>query len=118
MSLQYEPCKFEDSPPRPLEQSRYCLERVALQREVSWRPDASSFVLFSFACVAPLFFIPRLQPLPPFNVGGWRPFRNITPLSNLIRTLTTVPLPITLARDFRRMVERIRHGRVLFWVMG
>jgi hypothetical protein len=39
--------------------------RVDLQHETDWRPDASSFILFSFACVAPLFFIPRLQPLLP-----------------------------------------------------
>jgi K+-transporting ATPase A subunit len=75
MSLQYESSKFWDSPPRRLERRRYRLERVDLQHEMNWHPDASSFVLFSFAAAAPLFFIPRLQSLPPFNVKGWRPFK-------------------------------------------
>ena len=89
MSLQYESCKFWDSSPRPLERRRYRLARVDLQHEMSWHPDASSFALFSFAAAAPLFFIPRLQSLPPFNVNGWRPFKTFTLLSNFIGTLTT-----------------------------
>jgi hypothetical protein len=65
MSLPYESCIFCDSPPRPLERRRYSLARVDQQHGTGWGPDASSFVLFSFAAAAPLFFIPRLQSLPP-----------------------------------------------------
>jgi len=72
MSLQYEPCKFWDSPPRPLERRGYRLARVDLQHEMSWRTDASSFAFLSLTGAAPLFLIPRLQPLLPFNVSGAR----------------------------------------------
>jgi len=70
MSLQYEPCIFWDSPPRPLERRGYRLARVDLQHEMSWRTDASSFAFLSLIGAAPLFLIPRLQPLLPFNVSG------------------------------------------------
>src|SRR5215510_9760314 len=72
MSLQYEPCKFWDSPPRPLERRGYRLARVDLQHEMSWRTDASSFVLFRLISAASLFIIPRLQSSLPFNVSGAR----------------------------------------------
>src|SRR5262245_31314857 len=72
MSLQFEPCKFWDSPPRTLERRGYRLARVDLQHEVSWRTDASSFVFFSLIGAAPLFLIPRLQAFLPFNVSGAR----------------------------------------------
>jgi K+-transporting ATPase A subunit len=89
MSLPYESSKFCDSPPRRLERRRYRLARVDLQHEMSWRTDASSFVLFSFAAAAPLFYIPSLQFSPPFNNNGCRPLKNFTPHSNFIGTLTT-----------------------------
>src|SRR5262245_51851889 len=72
MSLQYEPCKFWDSPPRPLERRGYRLARVDLQHEMSWRSDASSFAFFSLIGATSLFIIPRLQSSPPFNVSGAR----------------------------------------------
>ncbi|HKC87663.1 MAG TPA: potassium-transporting ATPase subunit KdpA [Blastocatellia bacterium] len=72
MSLQYEPCKFWDSPPRPLERRGYRLARVDLQHKMSWRTDASSFVLFGLISAASLFLIPRLQSSLPFNVSGAR----------------------------------------------
>src|SRR5215813_7885272 len=72
MSLQYEPCKFWDSPPRPLERRGYRLARVDLQHEMSWRTDASSFAFLSIIGAAPLFLIPRLRPLLHFNVSGAR----------------------------------------------
>jgi len=72
MSLQYEPCKFWDSPPRPLERRGYRLARVDLQHEMSWRQYASSFVLFGLTSAASLFIIPRLQFSLPFNVSDAR----------------------------------------------
>src|SRR5215510_4627173 len=72
MSSQYEPCKFWDSPPRPLERRGYRLARVDLQHEMSWRTDASSFVLFRLISAASLFIITRLQSSLPFNVSGAR----------------------------------------------
>jgi len=72
MILQYEPCKFWDSPPRPLERRGYRLARVDLQHEMSWRTDASSFAFLSIIGAAPLFLIPRLRPLLHFNVSGAR----------------------------------------------
>ena len=72
MRLQYEPCKFWDSPPRPLERRGYRLARVDLQYEMSWRTDASSFAFSSLIGAALLFLIPRLQPFLPFNVRGAR----------------------------------------------
>jgi hypothetical protein len=72
MGLKHEPCKFWDSPPRPLERRGYRLARVDLQHEMSWRTDASSFVLFSLISAASLFIIPRLQSSLPFNVSGAR----------------------------------------------
>ena|SRR5215510_2966142 len=72
MSSQYEPCKFWDSPPRPLERRGYRLARVDLQHEMSWRTDASSFAFFSFIRAASLFAIPRLQSSLPFNISGAR----------------------------------------------
>jgi K+-transporting ATPase A subunit len=73
MSLQYELCKFEDSLLLPLERWGYRLARIDLQHEMSWRPDASSFVLFSSAGIAPLFLILRLQSFLPFNVKSRAP---------------------------------------------
>ena len=40
MSLLYEPCKFLDSPPRPLERWIYRLARVDLQPEMIRRRNA------------------------------------------------------------------------------
>ena len=77
MSLQYEPCKFWDSPPRPPERRGYRLARVDLQHEMSWRIDASSFALFSLISAVALFIIPRLQSFLPFNVSGAR-FQKLT----------------------------------------
>jgi len=108
MSLQHEPCKFWNSPPRPLERRGYRLARVDLQHEMSWRTDAGSFVPFGLISAASLFIIPRLQSSPPFNVSGARfqkpqaAFKFHRYVSDM---LAIVLAPAALMRAFWRVSE-------------
>src|SRR5262249_7755797 len=72
MSLQYEPCKFWDSPPRPLERRGYRLARGDFQQEMRWRTRAPSFPFLIIICAAPPLLLPRLRPFLHFNVSGAR----------------------------------------------
>jgi len=110
MNLPYEPCKFLDSPLRPLERWGYRLARVDLQHQMSWRPDASSFVLFSLACTALLSLILRSKSFLPFIVNNWRPFENPTPLSNLTEIMSIVLLSVALTRPCRQMIGRMKRS--------
>jgi Potassium-transporting ATPase A subunit len=117
MSMQYEPCKFWDSPPRPLERRGYRLARVDLQHEMSWRTDASSFAFFSLISAASLFAIPLLQFSLPFNVSGAR-FQKPHSAFKFHRYVCDL-LAIVLAPDaptrFLAVVGRIRRCQMAPW---
>jgi K+-transporting ATPase A subunit len=108
MCLHYEPCKFLDSPPRPLERRGYRLARVDLQHEMGWRTDAGSFLLFGLIIAAPLFIIPRVQSSLPFNVSGARfqkPHAAFKFHQYVSDMLAIVLAPAAPMRAFRRVSE-------------
>ncbi len=52
-----------------------------------------------------------------FNANGAHPYENPTPLSNLLELLSIVLLPAALTNTFGRMVQHLRQGWLLYWVM-
>jgi K+-transporting ATPase ATPase A chain len=52
-----------------------------------------------------------------FNANGAHPYENPTPLTNFLELLSIILLPAALTNTFGRMVQRLRQGWVLYWVM-
>ena len=52
-----------------------------------------------------------------FNANGAHPYENPTPLSNFIELLSIVLIPAALTNTFGRMVQHLRQGWMLYWVM-
>jgi potassium-transporting ATPase A subunit len=117
MSLQYEPCKFWDSPPRPLERRGYRLARVDLQHEMSWLQYASSFAFLSLIGAAPLFTIPRLQSSLPLNVSGAR-FQKPHSAFKFLRyvcDMLAIVLACAAPTRFLAVFGRIRRCQIAPW---
>jgi len=52
-----------------------------------------------------------------FNANGAHPYENPTPLTNLMELLSIALLPAALTNTFGRMIQHVRQGWVLYWVM-
>jgi K+-transporting ATPase ATPase A chain len=52
-----------------------------------------------------------------FNANGAHPYENPTPLSNFLELLSIILLPAALTNTFGRMVQHVRQGWLLYWVM-
>ena len=52
-----------------------------------------------------------------FNANGAHPYENPTPLANFLELLSIVLLPAALTNTFGRMVQHLRQGWLLYWVM-
>ena len=52
-----------------------------------------------------------------FNANGAHPYENPTPLTNFLELLSIVLLPAGLTNTFGRMVQQVRQGWLLYWVM-
>jgi len=52
-----------------------------------------------------------------FNANGAHPYENPTPLSNFLELLSIILLPAALTNTFGRMVQHLRQGWLLYWVM-
>jgi K+-transporting ATPase ATPase A chain len=52
-----------------------------------------------------------------FNANGAHPCENPTPLTNFLELLSIILLPAALTNTFGRMVQDVRQGWVLYWVM-
>ncbi|MBV8657400.1 MAG: potassium-transporting ATPase subunit KdpA [Burkholderiales bacterium] len=53
-----------------------------------------------------------------FGANGAHPYANPTPLSNFIGMLAIVIIPAALTHTYGRMVNRVRHGWMLYGVMA
>ena len=52
-----------------------------------------------------------------FNANGAHPYENPTPLTNFLELLSIILLPAALTNTFGRMVQHVRQGWLLYWVM-
>ena len=52
-----------------------------------------------------------------FNANGAHPYENPTPLSNFLELLSIILIPAALTNTFGRMVQHLRQGWMLYWVM-
>jgi K+-transporting ATPase ATPase A chain len=52
-----------------------------------------------------------------FNANGAHPYENPTPLSNFLELLSIILVPAALTNTFGRMVQHVRQGWMLYWVM-
>jgi K+-transporting ATPase ATPase A chain len=52
-----------------------------------------------------------------FNANGAHPYENPTPLTNFLELLSIILLPAALTNTFGRMVQHVRQGWVVYWVM-
>jgi len=52
-----------------------------------------------------------------FNANGAHPYENPTPLTNFLELLSIILLPAALTNTFGRMVQHVRQGWALYWVM-
>jgi K+-transporting ATPase ATPase A chain len=52
-----------------------------------------------------------------FNTNGAHPYENPTPLTNFLELLSIILLPAALTNTFGRMVQHLRQGWLLYWVM-
>jgi potassium-transporting ATPase potassium-binding subunit len=52
-----------------------------------------------------------------FNANGAHPYENPTPLSNFLELLSIILIPAALTNTFGRMVQHLRQGWILYWVM-
>jgi K+-transporting ATPase ATPase A chain len=52
-----------------------------------------------------------------FNANGAHPCEKPTPLTNFLELLSIILLPAALTNTFGRMVQDVRQGWVLYWVM-
>ena len=52
-----------------------------------------------------------------FNANGAHPYENPTPLTNLLELLSIILLPAAMTNTFGRMVQHLRQGWLLYWVM-
>ena len=53
-----------------------------------------------------------------FGANGAHPYANPTPLTNFIGMLAIVIIPASLTYTYGRMINRQRHGWMLYWVMA
>jgi K+-transporting ATPase ATPase A chain len=52
-----------------------------------------------------------------FNANGAHPYENPTPLTNFLELLSIILLPAALTNTFGRLVQHVRQGWLLYWVM-